>query len=198
MSSAYGLDLPRTADWRDEADCRRSGRGLNWWFPKGVTTDSDREQAADAKAVCRECPVAMQCARMALELRLDDGIFGGLDTDQRRSLNRRAARDQYTDAELAKEIRAVWAKDARDPIVDAYLARTEPGDDGHVWWRGKKSSYTVAGRVLTPGKIAFEVGYGRRPEGPVRTSCGQRYCMAAEHLSDGRMRWQRDHMAPAA
>jgi WhiB family redox-sensing transcriptional regulator len=199
MSETRAISTDHTPDWREQADCRRPGYfGTDHWFPTGTTTDKDRAQAADAKAICRDCPVAMQCATWALDRQQTDGIFGGLDVDQRRIIKRRAADRQLTDAGIAKEIRTEWTKDALGPLVDAYLGRTIQGDNGHVWWRGKKSTYTVAGRVFTPAQIAFEVGYGREPQGHVKATCGQPLCLAPEHLSDGAMRWRRSHLTAAA
>ncbi|WP_282698046.1 WhiB family transcriptional regulator [Streptomyces sp. CC208A] len=197
MSETRAISTDHTPDWRARADCRRIA-APDWWFPKGTIGAKDRAQAADAKAICRECPVAMQCATWALDQRHTDGIFGGLDVGQRRSINRRASKEQYTDAQVADAIRATWATDTRDPLVDIYLNLTIQRDHGHVVWRGRKTSYTVAGRDFTPAQIAFEVGYGREPQGHVKAHCGEPYCVAVEHLTDGAMRWRRDHLAAAA
>lgn len=197
-TSTRAISTDHTPDWRLQADCRRSSRNPDWWFPTGIKTRADREQAADAKAICRECPVAMQCAQWALDRREADGIYGGLDAAQRASLIRKAVKSRLTAAQVASLVRAAWADDARGPLVDTYLRSTDQGDNGHVWWRGLKSSYTVAGRVFTPGQLAFEVGHGRAPQGQVRTICGEQFCVAYEHLTDGVVRWHRDHLATAA
>ncbi|MFF9200004.1 WhiB family transcriptional regulator [Streptomyces sp. NPDC014779] len=184
-------------DWRTQADCKRVA-APDWWFPKGETSAADIMQAADAKAICRSCPVAMTCALWALDKRPSDGIFGGLDVTQRRILNRRAADGDLTDAEIADQVQATWTKDALGPLVDAFLDRTIQRTAGHVVWRGRKTTYNVAGRVFTPAQLAFEVGYGRRPEGHVKATCGVPYCVAPEHLADGQMRWRRDRLASVA
>lgn len=43
---------------------------------------------ADAKAVCRGCPVREPCLLDALERNLQDGVFGGLSTYERNQLRR--------------------------------------------------------------------------------------------------------------
>ncbi|MFE5591488.1 WhiB family transcriptional regulator [Streptomyces sp. NPDC056549] len=197
-TSTRAISTDRTPDWRAQADCRRPGRNPDWWFPTGTKARQDREQAADAKAICRECPVAMQCLQWALNRREQDGIYGGLDVQQRESLTRKATRLRLTDAQVTARVRAIWADDARGPLADTYVRSTVQGDGGHVWWRGRKSSYSVAGRVFTPRQLAFEVSRSRPPEGPIRTSCGEPYCVAAEHLTDGRMRWRHARLAGAA
>lgn len=63
-------------DWRKMAACR--GMDPELWFPL--------DDGAPARAVCARCPVADDCLALALRLGLDDGIFGGLDADDRRAL----------------------------------------------------------------------------------------------------------------
>ncbi|MGW4850195.1 WhiB family transcriptional regulator [Streptomyces sp. NPDC004288] len=197
-SSTRAISTDSTPDWRTQADCRRTGRNPDWWFPTGTKTRKDREQAADAKAICRECPVAMHCATWALRRREEDGIAGGLDADQRRSIRRRVLKEHLSVQQTRDVIRAAWAKDAQGPLVDTYLRSTRQGNDGHVWWRGLKNTYTVAGRVFTPAQLAFEVGHGRAPQGQVKSICGEQFCVAYEHLTDGVVRWQREHLAAAS
>lgn len=63
-------------DWRKMAACR--GMDPELWFPLG--------DGAQARAVCAGCPVADQCLAWAVAIGADDGIFGGLDADDRRAL----------------------------------------------------------------------------------------------------------------
>ena len=187
MSSTRGIGLPRNPDWRDQADCRRPGVDPEWWFPKG-TTGPDAIQADDAKAFCRECPVAVACARWAITQRVTDGIYGGLTELQRRRIGRLADEKHLTSQQITDQITATWERDARDPLVEAYLRNSIQGDDGHVWWRQQATSYTLGGRCYTPAQLAFTIGNQRAPEGHVKATCGQPYCVAAEHLADSRMR----------
>ncbi|MFF8646483.1 WhiB family transcriptional regulator [Streptomyces sp. NPDC015345] len=76
-------------DWRHNAVCREEDPDL--FFPIGNTGPA-LLQIAEAKAVCRRCPVMEQCLQWALEAGQDEGVWGGLSEDERRSLRRRAAR----------------------------------------------------------------------------------------------------------
>lgn len=76
-------------DWRQYAACRDEDTDL--FFPVG-TGGPAVGQAEEAKAVCRDCPVARQCLSWALETKQRYGIWGGLDEDERRTLSRRNAR----------------------------------------------------------------------------------------------------------
>ncbi|MER8233520.1 WhiB family transcriptional regulator [Streptomyces sp. NPDC094049] len=190
-SDSRGVSTPAIVDWRTRASCL--GRDPEAWFPRG-TTGPFVVMAEGAKRICRACPVAITCVTMARKTGATDGIFGGLDPDQRRTVARRAAKSGLT---FAASVRAEWARDVRRPLVDTYLSRTVQGDDGHVWWRGQKTSYSIAGRVLTPKQLGFEVGRERAPDGHVKAACGQPFCVASEHLTDGIDRWHRDHPTAA-
>jgi WhiB family redox-sensing transcriptional regulator len=52
------------------------------------TTGPALDQAEQAKAVCRVCPVAAHCLEYALYSRQEAGIWGGLDEEERRVLRR--------------------------------------------------------------------------------------------------------------
>ncbi len=68
-------------DWRRDAACRDLDTAV--FFP-----DTDEEVAA-AKAVCVACPVREACLEFALITRQDDGVWGGLDENERRRVRRR-------------------------------------------------------------------------------------------------------------
>ena len=69
--------------WIDRAACRRFDPEL--FFPIGLGTASTC-QAARAKAVCACCPVSEDCLTLALRSGEVEGIWGGLDADERREL----------------------------------------------------------------------------------------------------------------
>jgi WhiB family transcriptional regulator, redox-sensing transcriptional regulator len=77
------------ADWRHRALCRDMDPEL--WFPVG-TSGPALLQVAEAKTVCRRCPVSTECLAYALETGQNDGVWGGMSEDERRSLKRRNAR----------------------------------------------------------------------------------------------------------
>lgn len=70
-------------NWRADAAC--SGIGTEIFFP--VTEDP--EASAQAKAVCATCPVQETCLQYALATNQTDGVWGGLDGNERRRLRRR-------------------------------------------------------------------------------------------------------------
>ncbi|MFE5675082.1 WhiB family transcriptional regulator [Streptomyces erythrochromogenes] len=61
--------------------------------------------------------------------------------------------------------------------------RTQAGEDGHLLWVGS-SQAIIGGRKVKGTRLAFELGYGRPPEGPVERSCGVAQCVAWTHLTD--------------
>ncbi len=177
----------RAADWRDKALCRRSPDWNTSFFPAG-TTAPFRAITADTKEFCRLCPVRLACAEWALTKNMEFGIWGGLDEFERASI-RRHHRAKLGDPDtLRAYLKSREKQSAQDALMTAYLDRTEQEDDGHVRWLTTKTSISIAGRVLTPTQLAFEIGHGRRPEGFVKIRCGRIGCVAAEHLADGRIR----------
>ena len=77
-----GLTIP---EWSDQALCAETDPEL--FFPeKGSPT-------VGAKAVCRRCPVAVQCLTFALDYERDNpplfGIWGGVPPKKRQALLRR-------------------------------------------------------------------------------------------------------------
>ena len=76
-------------DWRHRAGCREEKPEL--FFPVG-TSGPALLQIAEAKTVCRRCPVVSECLTWALEGGHDAGVWGGMSEDERRALKRRNAR----------------------------------------------------------------------------------------------------------
>lgn len=76
-------------NWRTHAACRDEDPDL--FFPIGSSGPAV-VQAAEAKVVCRGCPVQAQCLEWALENGQDSGVWGGLAEDERRALKRRSRR----------------------------------------------------------------------------------------------------------
>lgn len=71
--------------WRNHAACRTHPR-KNIWFSntRGNSTD-----AIEAKQVCRDCLVRLQCLAHALEFEENYGIWGGKSAEERRDIKRR-------------------------------------------------------------------------------------------------------------
>jgi len=74
-------------DWRNDAHCRTEDPDL--FFPTaGEGTPAGRVQYAQARAVCAMCPVRRDCLDYAIELGLDNGMFGGMTPNERRKIQR--------------------------------------------------------------------------------------------------------------
>jgi WhiB family redox-sensing transcriptional regulator len=78
-----------TMDWRHRAACRDEDPEL--FFPVGNSGPA-LLQIAEAKTVCRRCPVVSRCLTEAIECGDDAGVWGGMSEDERRALKRRNAR----------------------------------------------------------------------------------------------------------
>jgi WhiB family redox-sensing transcriptional regulator len=76
-------------DWRHRAACREEDPEM--FFPVGISGPAIL-QIAEAKNVCRRCPVLSKCLSWALETGQDAGVWGGMSEEERRALKRRNAR----------------------------------------------------------------------------------------------------------
>lgn len=75
-----------TPDWT-AALCRQADPDL--WFPER----GHEEDAQKAKAICRRCPIALECLSYAVADPSIMGVWGGTTDDERRAMRarRRAA-----------------------------------------------------------------------------------------------------------
>lgn len=71
--------LARPEPWMADALCAQVDGDL--WFPERGGS------AAEAKRICRSCPVRAQCLELALEQR-ETGIWGGTSEHERRRMSR--------------------------------------------------------------------------------------------------------------
>jgi WhiB family redox-sensing transcriptional regulator len=55
-------------------------------------------QAAEAKAICRRCPVIEECLTWALDSGQDLGVWGGQAEDERRVLKQHVDRNHFRTA----------------------------------------------------------------------------------------------------
>ncbi|WBB62480.1 WhiB family transcriptional regulator [Streptomyces sp. WMMC500] len=88
---AYRRDY--LAYWRERAACLHADPEL--FFPAGNSTPT-LNQIAEAKTVCRTCPVAAPCLEWALRLGQVHGIWGGTTERERREMRRAEAPEQET------------------------------------------------------------------------------------------------------
>lgn len=106
-------------DWRHRAACRDEDGEL--FFPVGVSGPA-LLQVAEAKTVCRRCPVVSVCLGYALDNHIEFGLYGGMSEQERAALQRRNAR---TRAKAAAEVSAPVEKPV--PVrVDGQLMAAPP------------------------------------------------------------------------
>lgn len=74
----------RSDDWRDEANCRTADPNL--FFAEGKGSHG---QVREAKAVCRRCPVRIECGQHAIEAGESNGVWGGMSQSELRERRRR-------------------------------------------------------------------------------------------------------------
>lgn len=78
----------------------------------------------------------------------------------------------------------------------AYRANAQPAAGGHMDWAGGRQAANgtpiirLGRSSTTAARIAFRIRTGREPQGTVRPECGQRHCVAPDHIEDapGRLR----------
>lgn len=76
-------------NWRHLAICSNEDPEL--FFPTG-SKGPTLLQIAEAKSVCRRCPVVADCLAWALSRPSQEGVCGGMTEDERKSVRRREAR----------------------------------------------------------------------------------------------------------
>ena len=77
----------RDDSWSRSATCR--GMATSLFFPEAVVPERGRPDpamVAEAKAACARCPVRERC--LAVGLREEHGIWGGLTVGERRAARR--------------------------------------------------------------------------------------------------------------
>jgi WhiB family redox-sensing transcriptional regulator len=76
-------------NWRADAACARVDPEL--FHPTGQPRTVLR-RVKQAKAICRGCPVRLDCLRWALDTKEDSGVLGGLSEEERMELHGRRPR----------------------------------------------------------------------------------------------------------
>lgn len=177
MRAAPSTPSRRGPDWRDQSACRDQD-------PELFFTGTD-----EAKTLCARCPVTSQCLDLALNTRSTDGVFGGLDEDERKNLRRRTGRGTHQPR---------GPKQPHPTSLQELLNRyTSPADGGHLLWTGGKTP-DFRKRQYTPNQIAFIVDRGYEPNGVVQRLCDVRGCVQPLHLADTAERHQRAAATKAA
>lgn len=78
--------LPRRPEWMGQAYCAQRRIPTDVFYPVG--DDARGHGIRTAKAICRQCPVALECLAWALEHH-EAGVWGGTTQTERRYLPRR-------------------------------------------------------------------------------------------------------------
>lgn len=77
--------------WRRHAACSADRLGLSPRAAANVMHPIDEAGRAEAKAICRTCPVRDDCLEHALDHHENDGVWGGLTDYERRQVRRKRA-----------------------------------------------------------------------------------------------------------
>jgi WhiB family redox-sensing transcriptional regulator len=78
-------------EWRHQAACRSADPEL--FFPIS-RTGAGLAQVEQAIRICQGCPVRVDCLTWALGRGMTHGVWGGLDEDQRQSMQRRSTQSR--------------------------------------------------------------------------------------------------------
>ena len=84
-------------DWQYDGACRNLDTEL-FFHPEGERGSSRRKRDNDAKAVCRTCPVIVDCRNHALATHEPYGVWGGMTEEERRAWIDREERGRETPA----------------------------------------------------------------------------------------------------
>ena len=68
-------------DWREQAVC--AAIDGDQFFTESHNATENRQKIREAKAICRTCPVQLQCLDFAISTRQQYGIWGGRNMDGR-------------------------------------------------------------------------------------------------------------------
>ena len=76
------FDLEQEA-WMEEGSCVYANTEL--FFPVGSSMKAIK-QSNEAKAICNECVVKIDCLEYAIRTNQDSGVWGGTTEEERKSL----------------------------------------------------------------------------------------------------------------
>ena len=77
--------------WRANAQCRRDNAVYFFAPPHFERKEEKDAREGAARALCRACPVQVECLEYSLAVQEPHGIWGGLNELERRRLQRKRA-----------------------------------------------------------------------------------------------------------
>jgi hypothetical protein len=177
--TAYSGQVPDTepaGQWINQAACRAPDIHPDEMFP-----DNNETGIAHAKAICRPCPVQVDCVLDALRTGDNEhGIRGALKPCERRAMadelarRRKAAGENPPTAPKARPVRT---------LQTLWDERSVPLGEGHTGWTGAVP-VALDRRYYTPQQISFRLDRGHAPSGIVRRTCEVDGCVLPAHLMD--------------
>lgn len=78
-------------DFSTYGDCSNEQYDPDWWFPEekaGRIDWSHTYEANTARAICKSCPLLVECRTYALKYHGLRGIWGGLDRHERQDMQK--------------------------------------------------------------------------------------------------------------
>ena len=84
------MATPMTREWVERGICRTSDNP-DLWFPNKIPS----VEATIAKDICQACPVRHACLEESLQIEGTSGIWGGLDDEERKVLQRRRRQNAW-------------------------------------------------------------------------------------------------------
>jgi WhiB family redox-sensing transcriptional regulator len=136
---------------------------LDLHFPLGAGQQRV-DQTAEAKAMCRQCPLSAACLRWSLDNREPYGVWGGVCEDERAAILR--GRHHIGDAPLREAVRDVRVDRAAETERIRSLAAVGDSDEqiatrlGEPWTRGKVADARNAAGIPA-GRYARTMQAGR-------------------------------------
>jgi WhiB family redox-sensing transcriptional regulator len=124
---------------------------LDLHFPIGTGPQHTR-QIAEAKALCRRCPLTTACLRWSLDHREPYGVWGGVCEDERAQLLRNRNRSNDDRPAPPERLRTLAAAGYSDTQIAGRL--------GHPWTGGRVTEARQAAGIRA-GRYARETQTGR-------------------------------------
>ncbi|MGW1615745.1 WhiB family transcriptional regulator [Streptomyces sp. NPDC002285] len=178
----------RPDEWRGLAACRADDIHPDLMFP-----DTNVRGIAEAKHICRPCPVWRECLLDAIATGDNQhGIRGGMRPDERRALARKIAAGEtitLTPRKPSKTRKPRGESQPKPKTLTEAVARRIVHKDGHALWTGGRS-LQFEGRQYTSWQAAFVAGHCREPVGMVLRTCAEQ-CVLHTHLTDAVIRGEK-------